>query len=170
MSMFVFNLIFHSVFCQPLYAAVETWVAKRCPNFKILVHDHLMSDKNLGCSINIFGLLSRSAFVLICTFLTMLMPFFNDVFAFLGADGFFSPSLGKKRKRNPETNIAAMPVNGMFSNEGSNPIYRIICLPKNMPRRKSVKEASVLCLTAVVRAVTWVSCLSLVLSVFVLLS
>ncbi|XP_072999537.1 amino acid permease 1-like [Typha latifolia] len=80
----------YQVFCQPLYAAVERWIAKKCPNLQILTHEHpLMVNKHIRCRINIFRLTWRTVFVAISTLLAILMPFFNDVLAFLGAVGFW---------------------------------------------------------------------------------
>ncbi|CAL9059872.1 unnamed protein product [Musa banksii] len=80
----------YQVYCQPLFAAVETWFARKCPGLQILTHEHPITiNKNLGCNINIFRLLWRTTFVVISTVLAMLMPFFNDVLSLLGAVGFW---------------------------------------------------------------------------------
>ncbi|CAA6660400.1 unnamed protein product [Spirodela intermedia] len=54
----------YQVYCQPLFAFVLLWV-------------------------NLFRLVWRTAFVVVTTIISMLLPFFNDVVGFLGALGFW---------------------------------------------------------------------------------
>ncbi|EHA8591815.1 putative Amino acid permease 1 [Cocos nucifera] len=80
----------YQVFSQPIYAAVEKLIAERCPNNKMLTYEHrVTSNGHLACSVNMFRLIWRTIFVVISTLLAILMPFFNDVLAFLGAVGFW---------------------------------------------------------------------------------
>ncbi|XP_077210813.1 amino acid permease 8-like [Tasmannia lanceolata] len=78
------------VFCQPLYAAVESWTSGKWPNAKFMTREYPMIDTQyFKYKINIFRLIWRTIFVAIVTVLAMSMPFFNDILALLGAIGFW---------------------------------------------------------------------------------
>ncbi|CAK8567964.1 unnamed protein product [Lathyrus sativus] len=73
----------YQVYAQPVYAFVEKWAAKRWPKTK--VNFRVFGGYNL----NLFRLVWRTFFVIIATFVAMLIPFFTDVLGFLGAIGFW---------------------------------------------------------------------------------
>ncbi|KAJ0964771.1 hypothetical protein J5N97_025909 [Dioscorea zingiberensis] len=80
----------YQVFCQPLFAAVEKWIMRRNPNMKILSKElTVIHTKNFRYNMNLFRLIWRSLFVTVATLLAILMPFFNDILAFLGAFAFW---------------------------------------------------------------------------------
>ncbi|XP_058115377.1 amino acid permease 6-like [Magnolia sinica] len=76
------------VFCQPVFALVESWAAKKWPNTKFITREHMIL-KGFKYKINFFRLLWRTFFVIVITVLAMSMPFFNDILALLGAIGFW---------------------------------------------------------------------------------
>ena len=49
----------------------------------------MVIGKSFKYKVNLFRLVWRTIFVIVCTFLAILMPFFNDILAFLGAVGFW---------------------------------------------------------------------------------
>lgn len=73
----------YQVYAQPVYAFVEKWAAKRWPKTK--VNFRVFGGYNL----NLFRLVWRTLFVIIATFVAMVIPFFNDVLGFIGAIGFW---------------------------------------------------------------------------------
>ncbi|XXG57361.1 hypothetical protein AAC387_Pa03g4534 [Persea americana] len=77
------------VFCQPLFAAVESWTAKKWPNAKFIVREHTITWKSCKYKFSTFRLLWRTIFIVITTTLAMILPFFNDILALLGAVGFW---------------------------------------------------------------------------------
>ena len=79
------------MFCQPLFAFVEKWSAKRWPKSELITHEY---EARIPCTgttykLNLFRLVWRTAFVVLTTVISMLMPFFNDVVGILGAFGFW---------------------------------------------------------------------------------
>uniref|UniRef100_M8BKK0 Amino acid transporter transmembrane domain-containing protein n=1 Tax=Aegilops tauschii TaxID=37682 RepID=M8BKK0_AEGTA len=77
----------YQVYCQPIYAAVESWAAGRWPNSEFVVRQyHPFSGK---FSLNMFRLVWRTAFVIVSTVLAISLPFFNDILGLLGALGFW---------------------------------------------------------------------------------
>ncbi|KAG8075519.1 hypothetical protein GUJ93_ZPchr0006g43922 [Zizania palustris] len=80
----------YQVFSQPIFAAVETWAAKRWPNADFINREHpVVSGKRCRFSVNMFRLTWRTAFVVASTVVAIVMPFFNDILGFLGAVGFW---------------------------------------------------------------------------------
>ena len=82
----------YQVFCQPIFAAVETFAAATWPNAGFITREHRVAagnGKRLGFNLNLFRLTWRTAFVIVSTLLAILMPFFNDILGFLGAIGFW---------------------------------------------------------------------------------
>lgn len=77
------------VFCQPIFAAVESWTAKKWSNAKLITHEHSFTWRNFEYKFNTFRLIWRTIFVIVTTILAMTMPFFNDILALLGAIGFW---------------------------------------------------------------------------------
>lgn len=80
----------YQVYCQPLFAFVENYTAKKFPESNFV-------NKNMDIQIpafntyklNLFRLVWRTGFVILCTLVSMLLPFFNDVVGLLGALGFW---------------------------------------------------------------------------------
>jgi hypothetical protein len=81
----------YQVYCQPLFAFVEKWSAKKWAksDFVTAEYDLPIPFYNGAYQVNLFRLVWRSLFVVITTLIAMLMPFFNDVVGILGAFGFW---------------------------------------------------------------------------------
>ncbi|KAH0437044.1 hypothetical protein IEQ34_026307 [Dendrobium chrysotoxum] len=80
----------YQVFCQPLFAFIEKWANRTWPDSKFIskeIRIRLSSTKSY--KLNLFRLVWRSAFVVVTTVISMLLPFFNDVVGLLGALGFW---------------------------------------------------------------------------------
>ncbi|RZS09663.1 hypothetical protein BHM03_00040754 [Ensete ventricosum] len=80
----------YQVFCQPLFAFVEKWAVRTWPDSAFITKEvavPLTPTKRYRLSL--FRLVWRSAFVVLTTVISMLLPFFNDVVALLGALGFW---------------------------------------------------------------------------------
>ncbi|XP_042492633.1 amino acid permease 6-like [Macadamia integrifolia] len=79
----------YQVFTQLLFAALESWITKRCPKSKFITGEYPISITtkrfSFNYSFNIFRLSWRTAFVVFATVLAIVMPFFNDILAFIGA-------------------------------------------------------------------------------------
>ncbi|KAA8535995.1 hypothetical protein F0562_028473 [Nyssa sinensis] len=80
----------YQVYCQPLYAFVEKWSAKRWPKSDFVTAEYDIPIPFFGVyQLNFFRLVWRTIFVVVTTIVAMLMPFFNDVVGILGAFGFW---------------------------------------------------------------------------------
>uniref|UniRef100_A0A0D9V8M6 Amino acid transporter transmembrane domain-containing protein n=1 Tax=Leersia perrieri TaxID=77586 RepID=A0A0D9V8M6_9ORYZ len=80
----------YQVFCQPLFAFVEKWAAKRWPDSPYINNEiELRLSATRSYRVNVFRSTWRSGFVVATTVVSMLLPFFNDVVGFLGALGFW---------------------------------------------------------------------------------
>ncbi|XP_047970022.1 amino acid permease 8-like isoform X2 [Salvia hispanica] len=82
----------YQVFAQPIYSVVESWARRKWPESEVVTREYTISlDKkqSLVISLNLFRLIWRSLFVIFATFIALLMPFFNDVLALLGALGYW---------------------------------------------------------------------------------
>ncbi|KAK4490977.1 hypothetical protein RD792_001698, partial [Penstemon davidsonii] len=80
------------VFSQPVFGAVEQWAAKKWPKSKVVTEEYMIRicrSKRWMIRINFLRLIWRSLFVCVATLLAMVLPFFNDVLAFLGAMGYW---------------------------------------------------------------------------------
>ncbi|BAF19767.1 amino acid permease 3 [Oryza sativa Japonica Group] len=78
----------YQVFCQPIFAAVETFAARRWPGSEFITRERpVVAGRSF--SVNMFRLTWRTAFVVVSTVLAIVMPFFNDILGFLGAVGFW---------------------------------------------------------------------------------
>nr|XP_009390075.1 PREDICTED: amino acid permease 4-like isoform X2 [Musa acuminata subsp. malaccensis] len=80
----------YQVFCQPLFAFIEKWALTTWPDSAFITKEvavPLPSTKRYRLSL--FRLVWRSAFVVLTTVISMLLPFFNDVVGLLGALGFW---------------------------------------------------------------------------------
>lgn len=78
----------YQIFSQPLFSAVEQKARNKWPNSKFLVREYKMNidlGKKYAIRLNLFRLTWRTAFVILATIVAMVLPFFNDVLALLGA-------------------------------------------------------------------------------------
>ncbi|KAH0460006.1 hypothetical protein IEQ34_010669 [Dendrobium chrysotoxum] len=76
----------YQVYCQPLFFFVEKWAARKWS------HSEFISREIKICrsyKLNLFRLVWRTAFVVVTTVISMLIPFFNDIVGLLGAVGFW---------------------------------------------------------------------------------
>ncbi|KAI3862057.1 hypothetical protein MKW92_042415 [Papaver armeniacum] len=82
----------YQVYNQPLYAAIESWSSKKWENSRFVNHEYpvcIPGFKNKKCHINMFRIVWRSGYVMVVTLIAMVLPFFNDILAFLGATGYW---------------------------------------------------------------------------------
>ncbi|XP_071703512.1 amino acid permease 3-like [Rutidosis leptorrhynchoides] len=79
----------YQVYCQPLFAFVETTASRYFPESKFINNDIDIPIPFGGYKLNLFRLVWRTAFVCMTTIVALLMPFFNDVVGILGAFGFW---------------------------------------------------------------------------------
>ncbi|XP_073134536.1 amino acid permease 8-like [Henckelia pumila] len=79
----------YQVISQPVFSVVESWAVRRWPKSEFVTKECNIGSGKHSCSINLFRLVWRSSLVMLATFLAMMMPFFNDVLALLGAIGYW---------------------------------------------------------------------------------
>jgi amino acid permease len=80
----------YQVYCQPLYAFVESYTAKRFPHCDFVNKNIKIPIPGIQMyKINLFRLVWRTIFVILSTLVAMLLPFFNDIVGLLGAIGFW---------------------------------------------------------------------------------
>ncbi|CAK7329501.1 unnamed protein product [Dovyalis caffra] len=80
----------YQVFCQPLFAFVEKWSARKWPKSDFVTAEYEIPIPFYGVyQLNFFRLVWRTIFVLLTTVIAMLLPFFNDIVGLLGAMGFW---------------------------------------------------------------------------------
>ncbi|KAK7860979.1 amino acid permease 2 [Quercus suber] len=80
----------YQVFCQPLFAFIEKWCAKKWPKSDFVTAEYDIPIPFFGIyQLNLFRLVWRTIFVIMTTLISMLLPFFNDVVGILGAFGFW---------------------------------------------------------------------------------
>ncbi|XP_042491140.1 amino acid permease 3-like [Macadamia integrifolia] len=80
----------YQVYCQPLFAFVEKWSAKKWSKSDFVVNEYKMAIPFCGVyQLNLFRVIWRTIFVMVTTVIAMLLPFFNDVVGILGALGFW---------------------------------------------------------------------------------
>lgn len=78
------------VYCQPLFAFVEKWSAKKWSKSNFVTGEYDIPIPFYGVyQINFFRMVWRTFFVVLTTVIAMLLPFFNDVVGILGAMGFW---------------------------------------------------------------------------------
>ncbi|PIA47649.1 hypothetical protein AQUCO_01400338v1 [Aquilegia coerulea] len=81
----------YQVYCQPLFAFIEKWAAEKWPKSQF-INKSIQVPLPGGFrpyNLNLFRLVWRTAFVIVTTVISMLLPFFNDVVGLLGALGFW---------------------------------------------------------------------------------
>lgn len=80
----------YQVYCQPLFAFVEKWSARKWPKSDFVTAEYEVPIPFYGVyQLNFFRLVWRTIFVMLTTLIAMLMPFFNDVVGLLGSMGFW---------------------------------------------------------------------------------
>lgn len=85
-----FSMVFLQVYCQPLFAFVEKWSARKWPKSDFVTAEYEVPIPFYGVyQLNFFRLVWRTIFVMLTTLIAMLMPFFNDVVGLLGSMGFW---------------------------------------------------------------------------------
>ncbi|XP_009379863.2 amino acid permease 4 [Musa acuminata AAA Group] len=80
----------YQVFSQPLFAFIEKWALKTWPDATFIAKEIAVPlTPTKRYKLSLFRLVWRSAFVVLTTVISMLLPFFNDVVGLLGALGFW---------------------------------------------------------------------------------
>lgn len=80
----------YQVYTQPVYGFVELWCSRRWPNSAFLNKEWNARIPGVGVlKLNVFRLIWRTAYVIITTIISMVIPFFNAVLGILGAIGFW---------------------------------------------------------------------------------
>ncbi|KAG8482490.1 hypothetical protein CXB51_024059 [Gossypium anomalum] len=82
----------YQVFCQPIFTFVEKWASQRWPESKTITKELKIPMPIRGYrpyKLNLFRSVWRTAFVMLTTVISMLLPFFGDVVGILGAFGFW---------------------------------------------------------------------------------
>lgn len=80
----------YQVYCQPLFAFVEKWSARKWSKSNFVTAEYDIPIPFSGIyQLNFFRVVWRTAFVVLTTLIAMLLPFFNDVVGILGALGFW---------------------------------------------------------------------------------
>ena len=78
------------VFCQPLFAFIEKWSAKKWPKSDFVTTEYAIPIPFFGIyQLNLFRLVWRTIFVIMTTLISMFLPFFNAIVGILGAFGFW---------------------------------------------------------------------------------
>ncbi|KAF2291352.1 hypothetical protein GH714_023153 [Hevea brasiliensis] len=80
----------YQVYCQPLFAFIEKEAAQRFPDGYFITKEiKIPIPGSRPYNLNLFRLVWRTAFVILTTVISMLLPFFNDIVGLLGALGFW---------------------------------------------------------------------------------
>ncbi|KAJ0969414.1 hypothetical protein J5N97_022291 [Dioscorea zingiberensis] len=81
----------YQVFAQPIFANLEGWIARRWPESRFIhkVYNIRVPFMESGARFALSKLVFRSVFVVLTTFLAMLVPFFNAILGLLGAVSFW---------------------------------------------------------------------------------
>ncbi|OWM91503.1 hypothetical protein CDL15_Pgr017421 [Punica granatum] len=79
----------YQVYCQPLFAFIESSAANRWPNSDFITKDIDAPVPVLRWKLNRFRMVYRTIFVFITTLISMVLPFFNNIVGILGAVGFW---------------------------------------------------------------------------------
>nr|GMD60721.1 amino acid permease 6-like [Ipomoea batatas] len=78
----------YQVFTQPLFAFVEAQCNRKWPESRFVNHESAIPGLP-ALSFSAFRLVWRSAYVVVTTFVSMLLPFFNEVVGLIGAVAFW---------------------------------------------------------------------------------
>lgn len=81
----------YQVFVQPIFAFIEKWCSHKWPNstFIHMEYSVKLPGSHGSYKLSLFKTVWRTCFVISTTVISMLLPFFNDVVALLGAVGFW---------------------------------------------------------------------------------
>ncbi|CAO1948836.1 unnamed protein product [Urochloa humidicola] len=80
----------YQVFCQPIFAFVETWARDRWPDSRFLAAEFAVRVPLAGdFPVSPFRLVWRTAYVVITALVAMIFPFFNDFLGLIGAVSFW---------------------------------------------------------------------------------
>ncbi|XP_076882555.1 putative amino acid permease 7 [Bidens hawaiensis] len=80
----------YQVFCQPIFALVETWFSERYPDSNFVNAFYQLKLPSLTTfQLNPFRLCFRTIYVMSTTGIAMLFPYFNEVLGVLGALNFW---------------------------------------------------------------------------------
>ncbi|KAL1552388.1 amino acid permease 8-like [Salvia divinorum] len=79
----------YQVCAQPIFKAVEQRSRRRFPKSKFINAEYSIGIGKHKLSINLFRLIWRTMFVALATLVSMILPFFNDILALLGAVGYW---------------------------------------------------------------------------------
>ncbi|KAK6259180.1 hypothetical protein SCA6_013654, partial [Theobroma cacao] len=80
----------YQVFCQPIFAFIEKWATQRWAESNFITKEFKIPIPGYHpYKLNLFRLVWRTAFVILTTVISMLIPFFNDVMGIMGAFGFW---------------------------------------------------------------------------------
>ncbi|WVY91606.1 hypothetical protein V8G54_037120 [Vigna mungo] len=80
----------YQVDCQPLFQIIEKLAAKKFPDSNFITKEFEVPIP--GCKpfkLKLFRLVWRTFFVICCTFIAMLLPFFTDIIGLIGAIAFW---------------------------------------------------------------------------------
>ncbi|KAK8642873.1 hypothetical protein V6N13_012200 [Hibiscus sabdariffa] len=80
----------YQVYCQPLFAFVEKITAEKFPDSEFITKDIKITIPGFRpYNLNLFRLVWRTAFMVVTTLISMLLPLSNDIVGLLGALGFW---------------------------------------------------------------------------------
>ncbi|KAI7981172.1 Amino acid permease 6 [Camellia lanceoleosa] len=80
----------YQVFCQPIFAFVESRCHKRWPDREFITSEYAVKIPFWGAYyINLFRLVWRTTYVILTAVLAMIFPFFNDFLGLIGAASFY---------------------------------------------------------------------------------
>ncbi|KAL0394122.1 UNVERIFIED_CONTAM: Amino acid permease 8 [Sesamum latifolium] len=80
----------YQVFAQPVFSAVESYAKRKWPKSNFVNAEYSIGFcSSQRFSVNFLRLIWRSSFVILATLVALVMPFFNDILAFLGAMGYW---------------------------------------------------------------------------------
>ncbi|CAM8941568.1 unnamed protein product [Rhodiola kirilowii] len=80
----------YQVFCQPIFAFVETKCQNQWPDNHFISETHQVQLPFTGpFSMSLFRLFWRTAYVMVTSVIAMMFPFFNEVLGLIGASAFW---------------------------------------------------------------------------------
>ncbi|GAB4839258.1 Amino acid permease 6 [Ancistrocladus abbreviatus] len=80
----------YQVFCQPIFAFVESWCRSKWPENKFITREHPIEMPFIGIYyLNWFRLVWRTTYVVVTAIVAMIFPFFNDFLGLIGAASFW---------------------------------------------------------------------------------
>jgi len=80
----------YQVYCQPLFQFIENNAAQKFPDNDFMTKEfEVPIPGSKPFKLNLFRCVWRTIFVVCCTVMAMLLPFFNDIVGLIGAIGFW---------------------------------------------------------------------------------